>query len=321
MRPPTRGGATALKGGCYLLVLLAGCAGAQAPDPSRALARAERFVAQGQWDESVAASEEAMQLAASAASPDGIPPACGRAATWLMYGYLQQGRFIDARRLVLDCSRQLGAQRGAAWVALAAMRSHYLVETEEWSGEIASMSVPDVHPAATFYGEYANGLAAVGRRDLPAVRRGLSRMEAARQLLAEGEASRSQRPLSATNAARLQIMRNQVGALLGGIEGAPFDASKRLVAIAEAEDALPHEPGPPSIHKPSWELVGEALMYYETGQSRAAYEKALLQHPGRTAALSGLRRAAAVQGDDRKEAEVKARLDQILRRADTTERK
>jgi hypothetical protein len=305
-----------------ITVAFAGCVAAQAPDPSQtALTRAEGFMAQGLWDEAVAASEEAVKAVDDGAGQEAIPAACGRASTWLMYGHLQQGRFTEARRLVLACSRRIGTHGGAAWVALAAMRSHYLVETEDWSGEVASLAVPDVHPAATFYGEYANGYAAVGRHDLPAVRRALSRMEAARQALATGDGSGSPRALSPTNAARLQIMRNQVGALLGGIEGAPFDASKRLVAIAEAEDALPHEAGPPSIHKPSWELAGEALMYYETDQARAAFEKALTQHPGRTAALSGLRRAAAVQGDDQKEAEVKARLDKNLHRADTKARK
>ena len=109
--------------------------------------------------------------------------------------------------------------------------------------------------------------------------------------------------------------------MLGGIEGAPLDASKRLVAIAESEDPLPHEAGPPSIHKPSWELAGEALTYYDAERARAAFERALVQHPGRAAALSGLREAVAVQGDVLKEATIKAELDRILHRADTRERK
>ena len=307
-------GAAVLRGGRYLLVFLVGCGAAQGPDPSHtALARAETFVARGQWDEAVAASEDARQ---TAAVEDGIPAACGRAATWLTYGYLQQGRYNEARRLVMDCSGQLEPQSGAAWVSLAIMRSYYIVETEEWSGDVVSLAVPDVHPAATFYSEYASGYAAVGRRDLPAVRRSLSRMETARLTLTAGDESRAQRPLSQTNAARIQIMRNQIGAMLGGIEGAPLDASKRLVAIAEAEDPLPHEAGPPSIHKPSWELAGEALTYYDAEQARTAFERALVQHPGRAAALSGLREVVAVQGDIPKELEVKAKLDAIWHRAD-----
>jgi hypothetical protein len=173
-----------------------------------------------------------------------------------------------------------------------------------------------VHPAATFYREYASGFAAIRRRDLPQVRQALSRMETARQALtAAGDTPESS--LSPTNAARLQIMRNQIGALLGGVEGAPLDASRRLVTIAEAEDALPHEPGPPSIHKPSWELAGEALTSYDAARARAAFERALTQHPGRAAALSGLHEVLSVQGDVLKAAEVKAQLDAIRHRADT----
>jgi hypothetical protein len=296
-------------------VALIGCAGAPPADSSQgALARAEAFVAQGHWDEAVVASEDALK--AEASSPTGIPAACGQSATWLLYGYLQQGRFAAARRLVLDCSWQLSSQSGAAWVSLAVMRSYYVVETEEWAGDVVSLAIPDVHPAATFYAEYATGYAALGRRDLPAVRQALSRMEAARRALAEGDPARSRRPLSPTDAERLQVMRNQIGALLGGLEGAPSDASKRLVAIAEAEDMLPHEAGPPSIHKPSWELAGQALRFYDADRSRAAYERSLALAPGRAAALAGLREAAALQGDEKAEAEAQARLEAIRHRAD-----
>jgi tetratricopeptide (TPR) repeat protein len=307
-----RFGTAALKGGRCLVVFLVACSAAPGPAATQsALARAEAFVARGEWDEAVSASEEALKTATAA---DGIPAACGRAATWVLYGYLQQGRYGDARRTLLDCSRQLTTDDGAAWVSLAVMRSHYLVETEEPSGEIVALAIPDVDPAATFYREYASGFAAIGRRELPQVRQALSRMETARQALTAADAP--QRTLSPTNAARLQIMRNQLGALLGGVEGAPLDASRRLVTIAEAEDALPHEPGPPSIHKPSWELAGEALTYYDAGQARAAFERVLAQHPGRAAALSGLHEVVAVQGDVLKAAEVKATLDAIRRRAD-----
>jgi hypothetical protein len=310
-----RFGTAALRGGHFLLVFLAGCGAAPGPAESQsALARAETFVARGEWDAAVAASEEALK---AAIVEDAVPVACSRAATWLLYGYLQQGRYNQARRVLLDCFGQPEIQRGAALVSLAVMRSYYIVETEEWSGEVAALAVPDVHPEATFYREYASGYAAVGRRDLPAVRRALSRMETARLVLTAGDPSRALRPLSQTNAARIQIMRNQIGAMLGGIEGAPLDATKRMVAIAEAEDALPREAGPPSIHKPSWELAGESLTYYDAERARAAYERALAQHPGRAAALSGLAEVVAVQGDVQKAAEVKAQLDAIRRRADT----
>ena len=71
-------GAAALRGGRYLLVFLVGCGAAQGPDSSQAaLARApETFrPARGQWDEAVAASEDALQ---AAAVEDGIPAGCGR---------------------------------------------------------------------------------------------------------------------------------------------------------------------------------------------------------------------------------------------------
>src|SRR5256884_330290 len=74
-----------------------------APDSPHALHMTSHiFLALGMWDDVVAANEAALgivkqkiQARNQAASPVG----CGHPITWLAYGYLQQGRFADARRL------------------------------------------------------------------------------------------------------------------------------------------------------------------------------------------------------------------------------
>ncbi len=59
------------------------------------------FLALGMWDEVVAANEAAIRNARERAAPRGVRvPDCGHAPLWLNYGYLQQGRYTEARRLI-----------------------------------------------------------------------------------------------------------------------------------------------------------------------------------------------------------------------------
>jgi cytochrome c-type biogenesis protein CcmH/NrfG len=94
--------------------------------------------------------------------------------------------------------------------------------------------------------------------------------------------------------------------------GKPPDAIDGLRAAAAIEESLPFDPGPPTIEKPSYELLGEVLL--ETGDAkdaRVAFEKSLARTPDRTASLAGLMQAAEQIGDRTKAAELRAKLNEI----------
>ena len=123
-------------------------------------------------------------------------------------------------------------------------------------------------------------------------------MEIARLMLTTGDESRSQRPLEPdqrradrdhAESDRLDARWHR-GRAARCLEAAGGHCRIRRIRCRTRT-------GPPSIHKPSWELAGEALTCYDAEQARAAFERALVQHPGRVAALSGLKEAVAVQGD------------------------
>ena len=72
------------------------------------------FVAMGMWDDVVAANETAVKITGGVAAPGRPPASCGHYPTWLMYGYLQQGRIETARNMVKACHATGGASADAS---------------------------------------------------------------------------------------------------------------------------------------------------------------------------------------------------------------
>ena len=66
---------------------------------------------------------------------------------------------------------------------------------------------------------------------------------------------------------------------------------------AEAESAAPMEFGPPFVEKPSWELLGDALLAAgKAADAEMAYTTALERAPGRVSSLRGLMKAQIAAG-------------------------
>ena len=283
------------------------------------------FVAMGMWDDVVAANEAAVKITGMNAAPNRPPATCGHYPFWLTYGYLQQGRHDAAKEMVKKCHAAAAAASSPAWGAFIAMRGRYLIDTEEWSGDVAALAASPGLPAAIFTEQFVNAYGAIRRGDLGAARRALEQMQAARHTIEHGSGAGANTAMpgmnmpaqDASSAGRVKILHDEIVALIRHREGATREAVDLLRAAAALEETLPFEFGPPFIDKPAYELLGDVLL--ESGQAqdaRAAFEKALSRTPERTAALVGLMKAAAQAGDRKKEAEIKARLQAIWHRAD-----
>jgi tetratricopeptide (TPR) repeat protein len=270
----------------------------------------------------VAANEAAVKLTGGMASPARPPAPCGHYPSWLMYGYLQQGRITVARDMARACHAAGGASIG--------MRTRYLIDTEEWTGEIASLTPKPAQPAIAFTLAFTDAFGAIRRGDLPGARAAFTRMQEARKTI-EAAATKTADPphsgmpamATATGAydagamGRIRILHDEIAALLTYKDGASKDAIAMLQSAAALEDTLPFEFGPPFIDKPAYELLGEALLEMnQPKDARVAFEKALSRTPERTQALTGLMKAVAQSGDSKKEAEIRARLQAIWQRAD-----
>ena len=278
------------------------------------------FIALGMWDAVVSANEVAVKLTGGVAAPNRPPAACGHYPFWLTYGYLQQGRIEAAKTMVKNCHAT-----GAGHPPFAAMRGRYLLDTEEWSGDIAWLRGTSTQPHAVFTNEFVNAFGAIRRGDVSAARASLARMQDVRKTIeaAAKPADPAHAGMPGMNAGpspdastlgRIRILHDEIAAMIRHKEGASAEAIDLLRKAAAFEDALPFEFGPPFIDKPAYELLGEILLeVYQPKEARAAFERALARTPERTQALGGLMKAAAASGDRAKESEIRARLQAIRR--------
>ena len=292
------------------------------------------FIATGMWDDLVDANETAIALVDRERGARGRPPsACGHYPSWLQYGYLQQGRFAAAKQLLATCraaprpapvasstrTSEPVAPDKLAIDSFVTMRARYLLDTEEWTGDVMAWSVPVVgRHDAELLAAFIDGYAGVKRSRRQDAAEALERLRAARAAL-DRDMQTQPPPDGTANAARgwARILDLQLSAVIQHANGNGTTAIEQLREAAALEDQLPYEFGPPFVDKPPYELLGEALL--QDGEAKLAldaFERALARTPDRPAALLGLMRAAEQTGDARKAATAKSTLRIIWHRAD-----
>lgn len=235
---------------------------------------------------------------------------CGHYNDWLEYGYMQQGRVADARRVLEGCRQ--AAERFAAAASnakspghdtmsgmtptmmmvasYADMRANFLIDTQFGNDDVARWTVPGDDPSAQLAFDYTNALAAIRRGDLVSAREATARAESDRQrAVAWWKEHKYDDPQAG---GRALILTEQLHALLTAAEGKSQDAVTELQRIAAEEHAMPLEFGPPSIYKPTDELLGELLLQlHHPAEARDAFQTALARAPGRRPAVEALARA------------------------------
>jgi tetratricopeptide (TPR) repeat protein len=264
------------------------------------------FLALGMWAEVVKANEAAMAVVNRHRQLAGKPPGqCGHYNEWLEYGYLQLGRVPDARRVLEGCRQR--AERQAADLAgraksrgnadtsaidsYADMRAQFLVNSELWQDEVAhwSLAAGD-YPLAQLTFDYTDALAAYKSSRFNSARDALARMETDAK---RGIASLDQRKMGEPGERDdIALVVAQLRALLSSPKPDAAATIGALQSISAKERALPMEFGPPSIYKPTEELLGELyLQMHRPDEARKAFEADLARAPGRRLGMRGLKLA------------------------------
>jgi hypothetical protein len=301
---------------------------AQALPAARALARvapdaghaqhmtSHIFMALGMWDDVVRANENAMRMVNGPAAKQGRAPFyCGHVNSWLAYGYVEQGRLTDARRIVSGCGQQAEKARRktdmsdldpdvSAMGSAVDMWTHYVIDAEDWSGDMAQWA-PDLDSAAAPRAAYQFGrsFAAARRGDGKAATDARAAFEQERaRLVAFVAAEHDPDPSDAEYVKGLSVLGMELQAVSGlAANDGSMDSTDAVALVSRAaaiEDSLAYAFGPPPVYKPSHELLGELLLGLgRYGDAEREFQTALTHERRRVLSLRGLAAAAAGAGD------------------------
>lgn len=278
------------------------------------------YTALGQWDEVIEANQKAVAVSEDRLRRKGRPlhHRSHHALLWLEYGYLQEGRFEEARQTLTTMAADVDASPdlGNLW-HYAQMRAAYIVADPTRTDATPPVELAGVALGAVAADAFATGLQALSRGDLETAGEAAQRMQTSREgakktAIDEGKNAYD----GATDEGDLAVARILELELRGLILFAERKTAEALALLSQAtaaEEARPLEYGPPSVVKPSHELLGEMLLALERpAEAELQFTKALERAPRRTLSIVGLATAAEQAGDLEAAQEARQVLGEIL---------
>jgi tetratricopeptide (TPR) repeat protein len=269
------------------------------------------FLALGLWDDVVRANVAAVGVVnRQAAAAERPPRRCGHYNYWLEYGYLEQGRILEAQKVVAGCRAEAMESGTAARArgtvdpdnssvsSFVEMRARFIVDTGLWHDEVSGWKV-DMGGAvmAGFDDAFGTGFAAAMLGGLSPARQSLAMLDGI-LLRIPAEFDKAGAPASDPSRRVPEIQKLQLQAIILSAERHDDQAIAAIKQAVAAGRDLPYAFGPPSPYKPSYELLGELLLKgNKTREAREAFETSLKLDPRRTQSLLGLARAESALGD------------------------
>jgi tetratricopeptide (TPR) repeat protein len=261
------------------------------------------FLQLGMWPEAAASNEAAWESSDAWMKRKNLSLSVRdyHSLHWLMYAYLQQGRYKRAEELLALMQKVMSESTydnklrpGYYENNWASMAAAFIVETERWdmAKELFPQNKMVAEPTGTNGGSHG---ASHGASQGATVRTSMASQNL--PIFVRGWVSALSGSSIDLGSIR-EVNKLEVEALAASIKGnhaAAIELMKKATA-REEETGAPY--GPPGLIKPSHELFGETLL--RAGQPKEAVEKfqvALLRQPNRARSLLGLARAYAQSGD------------------------
>jgi hypothetical protein len=278
------------------------------------------FLQLGMWPEAAASNEASWTASDQWVKQKNLPISKRdyHGLHWLLYMYLQQGRYGKAEEL-LNVMRQSLAEfpkddpRNLMFgtFTYASMTAAFVAETERWDAAKHLLGSPQakMEDAKSQAGGSPNlayvvvpQIPAIFTRGLAAAAQGLRDAQKYRAELAtiREEQSGSKEPFIAQVVKMTEIQELEIAALINVAKSDFDDAIKTMKHATALEEAMPPPSGPPTVIKPPHELFGEILL--RAGHPKEAAQQfatSLLRHPNRARSLLGAARAAVQNGDPR----------------------
>lgn len=241
------------------------------------------FTRLGLWDDSIASN----LAAKDAAHQQGDTGEELHAMDYLVYAYLQSGRYTEAAGVVQQLANmpQLSNKDFKSAYAATAMPVRFAVERRAWSDAANTIAPPDTAPGQVIaIAIWARGL-------------GLARSGSA--ALAPVEAEKLRRIGEQLHAAgqdywasQVDIMRNEVLAWTAEANQKPDEAVALMRTAADSEDSIEKLPVTPGPIVPAREQLGDLLLEQNHPElALKEFRAALIAAPGRRGALQGVEKA------------------------------
>jgi tetratricopeptide (TPR) repeat protein len=280
------------------------------------------FLQLGMWPEAAASNESAWQSSDNWMKRKHLSLSVRdyHSLHWLLYAYLQQGRYNKAEQLlalmkqVMKESTYDNRLRPDYYENnYANMAAAFVVETERW--ELANELFPATQTPATSEQTTATGSHAGHGQSSTA---NTMRYSGASRTLPPFIRALSAAIRGSDAAAGLSGIRElevaAVSASMKNDHGKAIELMKQATAL---EEQLSPPSGPPSLIKPTHELFGEILLRAnKPAEAAAQFHTALLRQPNRARSLLGAARAAAQSGDQAAAAATYAKLIEQWNHAD-----
>jgi tetratricopeptide (TPR) repeat protein len=239
---------------------------------------------------------------------------------WLLYVYLQQGRYRKAAELLAlkqADMRVAGTSKPAKpndheWEvgrSYQDMAGAWVVETERWDSAATLWDVPGAptENVAQALSLFVRGLAAA-MLGLPEAETSLAELQAYKPT---GD------PKSKRGPKTVEIWGLELRAAIQASKQEYKQAIESVKQAVALEEALPPPSGPPLVIKPSHELFGEILLRARRPTEAAQqFATSLQRHPKRARSLLGAARAAVQSGDKQAAATHYATLQTVWAQAD-----
>jgi hypothetical protein len=291
------------------------------------------FTAVGMWDNVVAANETAVSVQNAMRGEKGIPARhWGHYNFWLLYGYLQQGRFETALELLKVAYGEVQAD-GKAPVdpmildpddslvgSVVQMWMRYVIETRGWDSEVANWSFNSG-------GAYDPNLNISFVRAMQAAHAGMAvqvdqylgqfqklKLELEKTISRQDE----QAPTDRLYLDRLAVMEQELLAAAEYARGRTAQATRFASEASLLEGEMPFSFGPPYVDLPSAEFMGDLLLSSNKyADAIVAYGLQLERSRQKSRTLLGLAQAQAALENEAEARYTREKLERIWSNADS----
>jgi tetratricopeptide (TPR) repeat protein len=247
------------------------------------------FTRLGLWQDSIGSNLSAMD----AARRQGDKGEELHAMDYLMYAYLQLGRYDEAKQLLVQLKSMAVLNEHDFKITYAAttMPVRYAMERHQWA-EVTRLAPPqDAPPYVTAIAVWARGLALTWGKHRSAIDEETERLQQLESELREAH--------DEYWAVQVKVLRRELLAWAAQANGQEQKASALLRDIADEEDSIEKLPVTPGPVIPAREQLGYLLLLqHHPTEAEREFRTALSDAPGRRGSIEGLASASAMAGQE-----------------------